>query len=141
MSDFSIPKGKLLKTKSMQSMALANKALNDVLSTLDVTKKVDKSLVLYAAEAVVAAEQAVTEWLQEATKHATEEVDVDTKEDEILAMESKAKVAQLRKLCAKMATIVTMEVVMENRMTKSSQFLYWISSTLIVTSIAVYCVR
>ena len=133
MSDFSIPKGKLLKTKSMRSMALANKALNDVLSTLDVTKKVDKSLVLYAAEAVVAAEQAVTEWLQEATKRATEEVDVDTKEDEILA--------QLRKLCAKMATIVTMEVVMENRMTKSSQFLYWISSALIVTSIAVYCVR
>ena len=141
MSDFSIPKGKLLKTKSMQSMALAIKALNDVLSTLDVTKKVDKSLVLYAAEAVVAAEQAVTEWLQEATKRATEEVDVDTKEDEILAMEAKAKVAQLRKLCAKMATIVTMEVVMENRMTKSSQFLYWISSALIVTSIAVYCVR
>ena len=140
MSDFSIPKGKLLKTKSMQSMALAIKALNDVLSTLDVTKKVDKSLVLYAAEAVVAAEQAVTEWLQEATKRATEEVDVDTKEDEILAMEAKAKVAQLRKLCAKMATIVTMEVVMENRMTKSSQFLYWISSALIVTSIAVYCV-
>ena len=141
MSDFSIPKGKLLKTKSMQSMALAIKALNDVLSTLDVTKKVDKSLVLYAAEAVVAAEQAVTEWLQEATKRAIEEVDVDTKEDEILAMEAKAKVAQLRKLCAKMATIVTMEVVMENRMTKSSQFLYWISSALIVTSIAVYCVR
>ena len=37
-------KVKLLKTKSMQSMALANKALNDVLSTLDVTKEVDKSL-------------------------------------------------------------------------------------------------
>ena len=141
MSDFSIPKGKLLKTKSMQSMALANKALNDVLSTLDVTKKVDKSLVLHATEAVVAAEQAVTNWLQEATKRATEEVNVDTKEDEILAMEAKAKVAQLRKLCAKMATIVTMEVVMENRMTKSSRFLYWISSALIVTSIAVYCVR
>ena len=44
MYDFSIPKGKLLKTKSMQSMALANKALNDVLPTLDVTKEADKSL-------------------------------------------------------------------------------------------------
>ena len=38
-------KVKLLKTKIMQSMALAaNKALNDLLSTLDVTKEADKSL-------------------------------------------------------------------------------------------------
>ena len=38
-------KRKLLKTKFLQSMALvANKALNDLLSTLDVTKEADKSL-------------------------------------------------------------------------------------------------
>lgn len=37
-------KVKLLKTKFLQDMVLAIKALNDVLPTLDVTKEADKSL-------------------------------------------------------------------------------------------------
>ena len=128
-----------LKTKASAHMKSAVAAVNKVLSTLDVTKKVDKSLVLCAAEAVVAAEVVVNEWLAEATKRSTEEMTADTKEDDILATEAKTKVAYLRKLCAGMATVVTMEVVMTNRMTKRRRHWQCFVSALVLTSIVTYC--
>ena len=121
-----------LKTKASAHMKSAVAAMNKVLSTLDVTKKVDKSLVLCAAEAVVAAEVVVNEWLAEA-------MTADTKEDDILVMEAKTKVAYLRKLCAGMATVVTMEVVMTNRVTKRRQRCKCFISALVLTSIVAYC--
>lgn len=121
-----------LKTKANAHMKSAVAAVNKVLSTLDVTKKVDKSLVLCAAEAVVAAEAVINEWLAEA-------MTANTKEDNILAMEAKTKVAYLRKLCAGMATVVTMEVVMTNRVTKRRQRCKCFVSALVLTSIVAYC--
>jgi hypothetical protein len=106
---------------------------------MEETKKVNTTLLLNASKLVVDTEVVIAEWVAEATKCATEEQTVDTKEHEILARRAQEKIAHLRKLCAGMATVVTMEVVMTNRVTKRRQRCKCFVSALVLTSIVAYC--
>jgi hypothetical protein len=139
MPIFFIKKAKFWEQKSIPLMKLAEDAVKKTLVTMEETKKVNTTLLLNASKLVVDTEVVIAEWVTEATKCATEEQTVDTKEHEILARRAQEKIAHLRKLCAGMATVVTMEVVMTNRVTKRRQRCKCFVSALVLTSIVAYC--